>query len=72
MKFASSKSILIVLLVLGGYLLSGCTRCVTCDACPSGVQLESAEMCEDDFNSQEDFDQAVETAEGFGCSCSDS
>lgn len=53
-------------------LLAGCTRCVTCNACPAGVTLESEELCEDDFNSQTDFDQAVELAEGFGCTCADS
>ena len=73
MKALPRKIVFAVLISAFGLGFAGCTRrCVTCDACPSGVQLESAEMCEDDFNTEEDFDQAVQTAEGFGCSCSDS
>lgn len=62
----------IVVLLAFSLFFAGCTRCVTCGQCPSGVTLESDEICEDDFNTQEDFDQAVELAEGFGCSCADS
>jgi hypothetical protein len=62
----------IVLLLITSLFFAGCTRCVTCGQCPTGVTLESDEMCEDDFNTQEDFDQAVQLAEGFGCSCADS
>lgn len=73
MKPLSPRFVFVVLFSVLSLGLAGCTsRCVTCEACPSGVQLESAEICEDDFNTEEDFDQAVQTAEGFGCSCSDS
>ena len=53
-------------------LFAGCSRCITCTDCPSNVQLESEEFCEDDFNTEADFNQAVSIAEGFGCSCADS
>lgn len=51
--------------------VSGCTRCVSCTDCNPGVQLESAEYCENDFNSKDDFDQAIDLAESFGCACVD-
>lgn len=50
-------------------LASGCTRCVDCGSCPAGVQLESEEICEDEFASTADYEQAVDVAEGFGCTC---
>lgn len=49
----------------------GCetNRCSTCNDCPNGVQLESEVICEDDFSSADSYDQAVELAESFGCTC---
>ena len=52
-------------------------KCVTCSDCPEGVTLTNAaeeevaslEVCEDDFDSKEEYDQAISLTEGFGCDC---
>ena len=63
------KHLLLLIMILFGLGFSACTRCVSCTDCPPGVTLESDELCENDFNSKADFDQAVDLAESFGCTC---
>jgi hypothetical protein len=50
-------------------LATGCSKkCVSCD-CPATVELDPSSFCEDDFNSEEEYNLAVDLATGFGCTC---
>ena len=66
-----SRSVTLIAVILFGIGISGCTKCTSCTDCPNGVTLESSELCENDFNSKADFDQAVDLAISFGCTCVD-
>lgn len=66
LRFVAGCTMLLSLLAL-----AGCeARCVTCTDCPAGVTLVSEEICEDDFNSKEAYDQQIQLIEGYGCTCS--
>tara|TARA_B100001115_G_scaffold125517_1_gene94087 strand:+ start:322 stop:504 length:183 start_codon:yes stop_codon:yes gene_type:complete len=56
----------------------GCSKkCVECKDCPDEVTLSDAsgndvdilEVCEDDFDSKEEYDQVISLTEAFGCEC---
>lgn len=59
------------------FSLGACSNCVECGDCPTDVTLyddndnevASREYCEEDFDSKEDYDQAISLIEGFGCDC---
>lgn len=42
---------------------------MNCGDCPTGVELESDVICEDDFSSAAAFDEAIDLTESFGCTC---
>ena len=48
---------------------TSCSKCVDCTDCPDEVTLEQTEICQDDFDSKEDYNKAVALAEAFGCEC---
>jgi len=47
----------------------GCSKCVECADCPEDVTLDQSELCQDDFDSKDDYDAAVAIIEAFGCDC---
>ena len=58
-----------ILVVILSVFFSSCSKCVDCASCPDGVSLEETEICEDDFDSREDYNTAVSLLEDFGCEC---
>lgn len=68
----------IIYVFLLSFMAIGCsTKCVECADCPDEVTLTDAsgndvdilEVCEDDFDSKEEYDQAISVTEAFGCEC---
>lgn len=65
-----------MLLLTVGYTACG-NKCVECGDCPDGITLTDAngndaasvEICEEDADSKEEYDQAVSLIEGLGCEC---
>ena len=55
--------------LLIAFLVVGCSKCVDCTDCPEDVTLEKAELCQDDFDSKDDYQSAVALVEAFGCDC---
>lgn len=56
--------------VAGFFAMTSCKKCVECTDCPTGVTFtEGNEICEDDFDSKDDYDAAVSVIEAFGCTC---
>lgn len=56
----------------------GCSKkCVECGDCPnditlsdeSGNEVARLEVCENDFDSKEDYDAAIALTESIGCEC---
>ena len=63
------KLILSILFISSFTLMSCSKKCVECADCPSEVTLEQSEVCESDFDSKDEYDQAVAVIEAFGCEC---
>ncbi len=57
-----------ILLVCIGIGFSSCQKCVECENCPLGI---TGDACVDDFDSKEDYEQAVSDAEAVGCDCTE-
>ena len=36
-----------------------CSKCVDCADCPDSVTLEKTEICQDDFDSKDDYNTAI-------------
>lgn len=51
------------------FVLSSCSNCKECGSCPEEVTLEQTEICKKDFDSKDDYDQAIAVIEAFGCEC---
>lgn len=60
------------------FVTIGCSKkCVVCEDCPSEVTLSdesgndvaSVEVCENDFDSKEDYNAAIALTESIGCDC---
>ena len=60
------------------FMAIGCSKkCVECADCPdevtltdaSGNDVDNLEVCEDDFDSKEEYDQAISVTEALGCEC---
>ena len=62
------KKILLILFVSGS-LFSSCKKCVECVDCPAEITLDQSEICEEDFDSKEDYKAAIELIQAFGCNC---
>ncbi len=62
------KKLLLILLCFP-LIFTSCSKCVDCADCPDEVTLEQTEICQDDFDSKDDYNTAVALIEGFGCEC---
>ena len=71
------KNYFIYVLLLS-FIAIGCSdKCVECSDCPddvtltdaSGNDVASLEVCEDDFDTKEEYDQVISLTEGFGWEC---
>ena len=60
------------------FMAIGCSKkCVECADCPDEVTLTNAtgndvdiiQVCEDDFDFKEEYDQAIAETEALGCEC---
>ena len=71
------KLILSILFISSFTLMSCSKKCVECADCPVDVTLTDAsgndvtvlEVCEDDFDSKEEYNEAITLTEAFGCEC---
>lgn len=66
------KGLLVASLFAFGFMFTSCSNCVDCDCddvtgAPAGT---GGEICESDYDSEEDFNDAVDIIEAFGCECS--
>lgn len=59
----------ILFLLALAFTFASCNKCVDCGDCPEGVTLEKTELCQDDFDSKDDYDAAVAIIEAFDCEC---
>ena len=57
------------ILAVVSIFFTSCSKCVDCASCPEGVTLDQSEICQNDFDSKEDYDLAVELIEALGCEC---
>ena len=67
-----------IYMFLTSFIVIGCSKkCVECADCPDEVTLTDAsgndvailEVCEDDFDSKEEYNQAISVTEALGCEC---
>lgn len=63
------KILQIFTITLISAFFTSCTKCVDCANCPDEVTLEQTELCQDDFESKDDYNSAVAVIEAFGCEC---
>ena len=59
---------LFLMLFTVGVFAASCNKCVDCE-CPAAVGGASDEVCQKDFDSKDDYDQAVGVLRAFGCTC---
>lgn len=67
----------ILLLAIFAFALTSCSTCVDCGDCPedvtltdeSGADATSVEICEEDADSKEEYDDAIAVIEALGCEC---
>ena len=59
----------ITILAVVSIFFTSCSKCVDCASCPDEVTLDQSEICQNDFDSKEDYDSAVELIEALGCEC---
>ena len=64
-----NKILQIIIITLIAIFFTSCSKCVDCTDCPDDVILEQTEICQDDFDSKEDYNTAVALVEAFGCEC---
>jgi len=63
------KLLHIITIALISTFFTSCSKCVDCADCPDEVTLEQTEICQDDFDSKEEYNTAVTLVEAFGCEC---
>tara|TARA_B100000795_G_C22683952_1_gene392874 strand:- start:521 stop:724 length:204 start_codon:yes stop_codon:yes gene_type:complete len=63
------KFVQIIAITLISAFFTSCSKCVDCADCPDEVTLEQTEVCQDDFDSKDDYNSAVDFIEAFGCEC---
>ena len=63
------KLLQITTIALISIFFTSCSKCVDCTSCPDEVTLDQSEICQDDFDSNEDYNTAVALVEGLGCEC---
>ena len=59
----------ILIITFFSVFFTSCSKCVDCAGCPEEVTLEQSELCEDDFDSKDDYNTAVDLIESLGCEC---
>lgn len=64
-----NKFLKIIIFVFVSVFFTSCSKCVDCAGCPDEVTLEQSEICEDDFDSKDDYNTAVDVIESLGCEC---
>ncbi len=61
------KKLLYLFIAVLAFGLTSCDKCVDCTGCAGGAD---GEICQDDYDNKDDYDDAVALAEGFGgCDC---
>ena len=64
------KRLLQVLTIVSiSIFFTSCSKCVDCGDCPEDVTLDETELCQDDFDSKDEYNSAVALVEAFGCDC---
>ena len=63
------KILKITSIAIVSILFTSCSKCVDCTDCPDEVTLDQTEICQDDFDSVDDYDAAVALIEALGCDC---
>ena len=63
------KNNILILLTISFFFISCSKDCVDCGSCPEEVTLTESELCQDDFDSVDDYDAAVALIEALGCDC---
>lgn len=61
-----NKSIVVLVSMVASFALNSCTKCNECTDCPFGVENT---ICRDGFDSNADYQDAVDNAENAGCDC---
>ncbi len=57
------------LLIGATFTMTGCAKkCQDCE-CPNVRGYDTQEVCEDDFESREDYNDWIDAAERAGCDC---
>lgn len=57
---------IIAVLAASIFTLSACTKCSECTDCPLGVE---STICRDGYDSNDEYQSAVDDAENLGCTC---
>lgn len=61
------KKLLYLFVAVLAFGLTSCDKCVDCKDCAFAAD---GEICQEDFDSKDDYDDAVEAAEStLGCDC---
>lgn len=61
------KKLLYLFVAVLAFGLTSCDKCVDCTGCITGA---GGELCEEDYNSKDEYDDAVALAESVGgCDC---
>ena len=63
------KFLQIITITLISAFFTSCSKCVDCADCPEEVTLDQTEICQDDFDSKDEYNSAVAVIEAFGCDC---
>jgi len=64
-KTTKMKKILYLLIIVASTALSSCAPCVKC----THASLPDSELCREDFDSYEEYNNAVDALEDFGYNC---
>lgn len=63
-----NKSIILFAAISAIFTFSSCTKCNECSDCPLGIEDT---ICRDGYDSNSDYQNAVDEAENAGCNCSE-
>ena len=63
------KLLQIITIILISAFFTSCSKCVDCADCPDEVTSPQTEICQDDFDSKDDYNLAVALIEALGCEC---
>lgn len=62
------KKLILVGAVAGLFAMVSCKKCVTCNNCNSSL-TSGTELCEEDFSSEQAYNDGVAILEAAGCTC---